>query len=212
MTTSAPAPARSARPRKPRQGDLRNALIDAGIALLDSGGPDALTLRGCAAGAGVSHAAPAHHFNGLPGLRAAIAGRGYALFTACMIEHRRRAPPRPDARLLAICEGYLRFSREHPALFALMFNTDVDLAADPAAQEQAGAAYRVLVEGCAPFAGDGRDAATTEVMVWSLVHGFACLRNAGRRRGTAGGDSWPDFGGILSWLLTPGDRPAPGEG
>ena len=53
-------------------GDLRQALVAAGIELLDEGGLAALTLRRCAARAGVSHAAPAHHFKGLRGLLTAI--------------------------------------------------------------------------------------------------------------------------------------------
>ncbi len=61
-------------PEKPHHhGNLREALIVAGIEILKEGGLPALTLRACAARAGVSHAAPAHHFDGLPGLVTAIA-------------------------------------------------------------------------------------------------------------------------------------------
>ena len=54
-------------------GNLREALITAGVGLLNEGGLSALTLRKCAARAGVSHAAPAYHFKGLNGLLTAIA-------------------------------------------------------------------------------------------------------------------------------------------
>ena len=60
---------------------LRVALVDAGLALLAIEGLAGLTLRACAARAGVSHAAPAHHFAGLPGLLTAIAARGFGIFT-----------------------------------------------------------------------------------------------------------------------------------
>ena len=62
-----PAPA-----KKHHHGNLRPALIKAGIALLEEGGIDALSLRKCAARAGVTHAAPAHHFDGLAGLKALV--------------------------------------------------------------------------------------------------------------------------------------------
>ncbi|WP_141215717.1 TetR/AcrR family transcriptional regulator, partial [Hahella sp. CCB-MM4] len=71
----------------------RDALIEAGLSLLIEGGPEGLTLRRAAARAGVSHAAPAHHFNGLPGLQTAIATRAFALFTVTMISHRDAAEP-----------------------------------------------------------------------------------------------------------------------
>jgi DNA-binding transcriptional regulator YbjK len=58
----------SADKKKPHHGNLRAALVSAGIELLEEGGLEALTLRKCAARAGVSHAAPAHHFEGLQGL------------------------------------------------------------------------------------------------------------------------------------------------
>ena len=67
-------------------GDLRNALIRAGLDILDTEGLDALTLRKAAARAGVSHAAPAHHFQGKEGLLAAIAAHGYEQFRALMQE------------------------------------------------------------------------------------------------------------------------------
>ena len=60
---------------------LRDVLIEAGIALLNEGGMAALTLRRAAARAGVSHAAPAYHFDGLPGLLTAIAARAFADFS-----------------------------------------------------------------------------------------------------------------------------------
>ena len=67
-------------PRPHHHGNLRSALIDSGLALLANEGLAGLTLRRAAAAAGVSHAAPAHHFDGLPGLLTAIAARAFQLF------------------------------------------------------------------------------------------------------------------------------------
>ena len=110
-------------PRSPqKRGDLKARLVQAGRDILDEDGSDALTLRACAARAGVSHAAPAHHFNGLPGLVAAIVTTGFRQFAATMIEVRDRAPATPRDRLIGICRGYMRFAEENPGLFTLMFN------------------------------------------------------------------------------------------
>ncbi len=86
-------------------GNLREALIDAGLQLLAEGGPSALTLRRAAARAGVSHAAPAHHFDGLTGLLTAIAVRAYQAFSGQMIQHREAAGANDFTRWVGVCQG-----------------------------------------------------------------------------------------------------------
>jgi len=161
-------------------GNLREALIQAGIALLDEGGKAALTLRKCAARAGVSHAAPAHYFSGLSGLMTAIVARGFEIFTTTMVDKATKSGPDPHARLLAICNGYLQFSHDHEAMFNLMFwsqNLEFD---DPDLRRNSEAAYQVLCDGCAPFSADPENKEVTEIMVWSLVHGYAGLSRSAR--------------------------------
>ncbi|MFV2092117.1 MAG: TetR/AcrR family transcriptional regulator [Hyphomicrobiales bacterium] len=168
--------------KKPHHhGNLREALIRAGTELLDEGGQAGLTLRKCAARAGVSHAAPAHYFNGLGGLLTAIAARGYEIFTATMISEAEAGASDPHACLLSICQGYLRFSRDHEAMFNLMFSSeDLDYE-DPDLRQNSAAAYAVLRDGCAPFINVSTVDEGTEIMVWSLVHGFAGISRSGRR-------------------------------
>jgi len=170
---------KSPKPTPHHHGNLRAALVDAGLDLLAADGLSGLTLRACAARAGVSHAAPAHHFAGLPGLLTAIAARGHAIFTATMIQDRDKTGPDPRAALIGICEGYLRFARENPALFALMFNQPFGKVDDPDFTASAGASYVVLAEACAPFRPVSDASNSTEVMIWSLVHGLASLLQAG---------------------------------
>jgi len=156
-------------------GDLREALIKAGIDILSEGGLPALTLRACATRAGVSHAAPAHHFKGMAGLTAAICARGYQIFSDLMVEERDNAGPDPFARLCAICKGYLRFSTDYPALFLLVFGTKVDFCDDVELQEKSAISYGILAQGCAPFSSDGPAGKRLEITIWSLVHGYASL-------------------------------------
>ncbi len=167
--------------RPHHHGNLREALIVAGLDLMETGGPDALTLRRCAALAGVSHAAPAHHFNGLVSLKAAIVARGHRLFAQSMRRASARAEPTPRARLNAICEGYILFARNHAAVFRFMFQphelnknvldptTRAELALETAKS------YQILRDACAPFEHGDAGNVGTEIMIWSLVHGYAML-------------------------------------
>ena len=167
--------------KSPRhRGELRTALIDAGLSILAQDGLSALSLRACAARAGVSHAAPAHHFAGLPGLLTAIAARGYVIFAQTMIDERDTAPDAPRAALIGICQGYLRFARENPGLFTLMFNHVYVKVNDPDFDINAGPAFTVLAQACAPFEPVSDMPGSTELMVWTQVHGLACLLQSRR--------------------------------
>jgi len=160
-------------------GNLKPALVDAGIALLAEGGHSALTLRQCAARAGVSHAAPAHHFNGLKGLLTAIVTQGFKAFTLAMINERDVAANDPDARLIAVCNGYLSFARNNEAMANLMFMTNEIFTDDPEYEAASTAAYQVLADACEPFATDAAAQRRTEVLIWSLVQGYATLQRSG---------------------------------
>ncbi len=170
----------ASQPTKPRHhGNLKTALVEAGVALLAEGGHGALTLRKCAARAGVSHAAPAHHFNGLKGLMTAIVAQGFKLFTQTMIEHRDAADEDPHARLVAVCNGYLAFAQDNQAMAALMFRTDEIFTCEAEYQTISSASYQVLAEACAPFNAGPAGARGVEVLIWSLVEGYASLARAG---------------------------------
>lgn len=158
----------------PTRGDLPQMLIEAGLAILDEEGAEGLTLRRIAARAGVSHAAPAHHFSGLPGLRTAIATRGFQDFRRELAATRDTQPADADAfqRLLAVNLTYIRFARRHTPLFRLMF--DQLPTRDPDLRSVARATYIVLRDHCTPFVRD-REAAPFETAVWALTHGFAML-------------------------------------
>lgn len=176
-------------------GNLREALISASVALLQEGGIAGLTLRRAAARAGVSHAAPAHHFGGLPGLLTATAARAFELFTAAMVQSRDAAPPTAQARLLGVAQGYLAFAEAHSGLFHLMFNAPSLCRDDPALRVASAAAYQVLREACAPFAAP--DPVRMELAVWALVHGYAAIAPAPAEIAAQHGHPVSDFSDIL---------------
>lgn len=178
-------------------GNLRAALVAAGVEILAESGLSGLTLRGCAARAGVSHAAPAHHFDGLSGLQSAIVARGYEIFTETMCRERAHAGGDPHARLVAICRGYLQFAEAHPALFTLMFNAGANVPDSPELHLHSSEAYEVLRQACAPFKPVGGNPANTELMIWSCVHGLASLKLGARLPSTDVRPPIPDIEEIL---------------
>ena len=196
--------------KRHHHGNLREALITAAIDILGAGGPDALTLRKCAARAGVSHAAPAHHFNGLVSLKIAVIARGHDMFADTMHRARDRAEQNPHARLNAICQGYLEFATTHTDLFKFMFQPhgalpdSIDTTTGMEISRASMASYGVLRDACAPFEHDRGGNLGTETMVWSLVHGYAMLFSTNTTSQAPFGPI-PDFNDILPKLLLKSD-------
>jgi AcrR family transcriptional regulator len=163
-------------------GNLKSALVEAGIEILEERGLAGLSLRAIASRVGVSHAAPRNHFGSLRGLHTAIAAEGFRRHALRMREGLDPDAPR-ERRLMTAMEGYVAFAAEHPALFSLMFSKEHCTLDDPALQEAGSESYAVLREIAANLdwdkAGCPDAAARTEMMLWSLVHGYATLAGAG---------------------------------
>jgi AcrR family transcriptional regulator len=167
-------------------GDLREALLAAAEEELDEKGVEGFTLRGCAKRAGVSHAAPAHHFKDADGLLTALAAVGFARFTAAMTARRSAAPADPRERLIALGLGYIDFATSEPALFRLMFASGRPDFDDPDLQQIAMNSLRQLIHGVGAIRGSadpGDKAAMLDVAAaWSMVHGIADLALSGRMK------------------------------
>jgi len=103
-------------------GDLRRALINAARQLLETEGPAALSLRAVAREAGVSPAAPYHHFKDKSELLAAVAEEGWAMLSEALSAAFEAAGPEAD-KLLATPTAYVQFARQHPALYRVMFES-----------------------------------------------------------------------------------------
>lgn len=180
--------------KKYHHGDLKPALIAAGLELLEETGLEKLSLRAIAARVGVSHTAPKNHFNGLKGLLTAIAAEG---FRRHAIEMRRgvEAEQPGKARLQAALDGYLRFALAHPELFRLMFSKVLCDHSDPDLRTAASASYDVLRGIAEGLDWDKADAPggpwRTEWMLWSMVHGYAMLVIEGQI--PVGEDGMPPF-------------------
>lgn len=180
-------PGRKAKAATPyHHGDLHDALLKAAETILERDGLTGLTLRAVAREAGVSHAAPAHHFRDLTGLVSELAAIGYRRFGAAM--NAAEVPGRSWAEVgLARAHAYLDFARAYPAMYQLMFRAERLDMGNPTLKEAANASFAGLVQAV----GSGRgEAVARETLTlgqaadaaraWSLMHGFATLLLDGR--------------------------------
>ena len=163
-------------------GDLRRALLDAAAEAINEDGPASLSLRALARRAGVSHAAPTHHFGDKAGLLTALAVEGYDLLADELIE-----AWSASHSFLEQGVAYIRFALRHRAHFEVMFRPDHYHADDPdviAARNRAGhALYAGVADRPAPTPspqgnpGETQPAGIREagLAAWSIAHGFATL-------------------------------------
>ena len=177
---SAAAPAMASVAEKYHHGALRAALIDAAEALLREQGLEAFKLRECARRAGVSHAAPAHHFRDARGLLSACAAAGFERLADAMQANLARQPGADAAgRLRAVGQAYVDFALANRALFQLMFRRDRLDPADPALQRagrRTGDLLRQSIDGLIAERGLApAERGRRILLAWSLVHGYATL-------------------------------------
>jgi AcrR family transcriptional regulator len=177
MPSSRPRPA--AAPASYHHGALREALLEAAGALLQERGVEAFTLRECARRAGVSHAAPAHHFGDARGLLTALAALGFDRMADLMHRYRDTAPADPLSRLVAVGRAYIDFALRHAAHFKLMFGSDRLDPADSALQQAGQRSADALREAMAAVVAERQlpEAQTPQrlLLAWSAVHGYATL-------------------------------------
>lgn len=169
-----------------QHGDLRAALIQAGLKLLTEGGVRGLTLRAAAQLAGVSHAAPYRHFRDKDALIQAVAEEGFHLLTLRMRQEIDGCGSTDVvARLRASAVGYVSYALEHPGYFRTIFGgggrgEDCDPSTVSEALRAAGdQAYHVLRDLIAEGIGASRfrkgDPDQLALAAWSLVHGLSML-------------------------------------
>ncbi|MGA9286076.1 MAG: TetR/AcrR family transcriptional regulator [Solirubrobacteraceae bacterium] len=154
-------------------GDLRRAVLDGALTAIAADGPAALSLRDVARRAGVSHAAPAHHFGDKAGVLTAIAAEGYTLLAAAL----RDALADGGNDLMQGGIAYIRFALEHRAHFEVMFRPELYRPDDQAVVTARQAAAEIMFGAVGGLLGeaDEQEVWGGVLAVWSFTHGFATL-------------------------------------
>ncbi|MEX0753576.1 MAG: TetR/AcrR family transcriptional regulator [Actinomycetota bacterium] len=173
-------------PERPyHHGDLRRALIDATFELIDERGLEATTLREVTRRAGVSHAAPYHHFADRSALLSAAAVESFELLAVHLRSAARRARGDGATRLKAVVVAYARFALEHRPRWRLLIEpepvsgpmgAEVHLAATEV-RERVGSVVQDAIEDGSLRADTNVETAT--IAVWSSMHGLTTLATGG---------------------------------
>jgi AcrR family transcriptional regulator len=187
--THASVPRKKARGRY-HHGDLRRAILDTSIALIEREGVAALTLRGVARALGVSHAAPLHHFADRTELLATIAAEGFDELTRRMQEAIAKEEE-PVARLVASGVAYVEYAAADPARFRVMFGRELADGGPEWLRAHGQPPYDLLVEAAEralalTVTPTPERVRTTAISAWSSVHGLATLWVDGRLRDERG--------------------------
>ena len=167
-------------------GALRDALLQAAERVLERDGLAGLTLRAVAREAGVSHAAPTHHFGDLTGLLSELAAVGFRQFNAAMASSSDAAGT-PLERALARPKAYVAYAQAHPGMYGIMFRTERLDYSRPSLHEAAEASFAGLANALGAMRQEqiSEDALTLNqgaaiARAWSMVHGFTTLLLDGR--------------------------------
>ena len=165
--SATPETGKEARPY--HHGDLPRVLLDTAVQAIAEVGPAAVSLRDLARRAGVSHAAPAHHFGDKAGLLTAVAADGFERLAATL-----REAYQTTGSFLEVGVAYVRFAVTHRAHFEVMFRPELYRTDDPDLVRARDAARSLLYPPAAATSADG-DEVRAAVAAWSLVHGLATL-------------------------------------
>lgn len=166
----------TAESRPYHHGDLRRALIDAARRLLEAEGPSALSLRAVAREAGVSPAAPYHHFKDKAELLDAVAHEGWDMLDVALSKSGEQAET-SRGRMSALGVAYVHFARENPALYRVMYDCsrDKDSLPDRMHADDDSAYCRVrdtlVAAGADPSDWVALELAT--IAAWCAAHGLA---------------------------------------
>ncbi len=176
---------------------LRARLVDVGVELLASEGPQALTLREIARRAGVSHGAPRRYFPTHLELLSAIARRGFTELAGRVHAALERETGGPRAQVAALARTYLEFALERPGMYELMFRHDLLESGHLGLRDSSLPLFTLL----ARLIGDadpGADARRVAGALWANLHGTAQLWRW-RSLQLALGEE--DFGPLLDTVL-----------
>lgn len=157
-------------------GDLRRGLVDAARRILEADGPSALSLRAVAREAGVSPAAPYHHFKDKGELLDAVALEGWDALGAALAQAKAQATP-DQIVVSELGVAYVCFARDNPALYRVMYERSRDKDSLPDdMRDNEESAYCLVRETFREIAGEDvsdQDVELATIAAWCAAHGLA---------------------------------------
>ncbi len=164
-------------------GNLHATLLEAARALVEEVGIDGFSLRELARRAGVSPAAPYHHFKDKAALIQALAQESQVRLGIAS-QHAIKGITDPMQRLSALGVAYVLYAFEHPSEFRIMFRQELrsplgeleqpDIEPDPAFVLLKDTLIECRDAGCIPITGE-KALELASINMWALVHGLATL-------------------------------------
>lgn len=166
-------------------GNLRQALVEATVDLIEDKGPQAFTLAEAARLAGVSAAAPYRHFTGRDELLEEVARQGFEEFADRLQHAFDEGRPSPLSAVMRMGQAYLAFAAERRGYYIAMFESGISIAGNAGLSQASDRARGVLVHGAdALFAKMPADRRPPPGMVadhlWALSHGVVELFSRGK--------------------------------
>ena len=194
-------------------GDLHRALIAAAADLLSERGAGGFSLREVARRAGVSHAAPAHHFGDTTGLLTAVAAEGFQHLHTAMTDAMERVSD-PIDQLAAIARAYVEIALAYPGHSSLMGRHDLVSPDSQSLREWSSKSYECLHEAVAAVAEEINpdvDVDNATRLCWVMVEGLLQVHDNMTAMAEASGADAPlpaigDLAETFSNLLVDGIR------
>jgi len=175
--------------RRYHHPDLKQALLDHAVRLIEEEGLRGFSLRKLAVRAGVSHAAPYRHFENKDEILVTLMLEGHKRLRRAILAASERCKGTAADKYLAMGRAYLEFAQKNSEYLRVMFSAEAMAAATSrmAGKEVHGDEYdsfgalesmirRCQQEGVMPASAD---AGALSLLAWSEVHGLALLRNEG---------------------------------
>ena len=173
-------------------GNLRQALVEAALTLIEEQGPQGFTLSEAAKAADVTPAAVYRHFEGRDDLLAEVARQGFDIFAALLEYAFDEGRPTPLAAFEATGRAYLAFARKYPGHYQAMFESGLAPANHPDLAQIAARARATMDRAAQALtealpAARRPPAAMVSAHVWALSHGVVELY----LRGNGGSTPYP---------------------
>ncbi len=189
-------------PRPYHHGWLRQAVIEAAVEEVESVGAAHLSMREVARRAGVSHAAPAHHFGDKAGIFTAIATEGFRRMTAAIAP----VADGPSGFLLG-GQAWVRFALEHRGFYEVMFQPELCRADDPELVDAREEGFRLLFDSARAGLGSDDEEAVTAMAITgvAVAHGFAEMWLHGNLQRYLGDDLSATPGQLFAGIVALGE-------